>query len=467
MKSGGDTHPSPPFFCYNRDEGVMDMRVVIIGGDAAGMSAASKLRRLDESSEIIVFERGSDVSYSACGMPYHLKGEIEQESHLYARRPEDFQKQDIDLRLLHEVTALDAEKKEITVKDRKNDKNSTHTYDKLVIATGADGIRLGLEGTDKERVFTFNDMEDMRRLKRTIEAKAPERAVIVGGGFIGVELAEAFHAKGIRTSIHEREAEILPQLDREFGRAAREEMERHGIAVATRSTVRGYEERDGRYHVLTTAGEEEADFVVEAVGVRPNTDFLKGSGLEYLPNGAIRVNDAMETALADVYAAGDVASVYHRILERDVHVPLGTHANKAGRVIAERIAGRDARFPGVLGSFVVKVFTRTAAKTGLSLQEAKKAGIAAEEATIEAPSRAGYYPGKERIKVRIVYDPKDNRLLGFQLFGADGVAQRLHAAAVALWAAMDAATFRQADLAYAPPFSPVYDPLLVCANQIK
>ncbi len=443
------------------------MRVVIIGGDAAGMSAASKLRRLDDKVEIVVFERGHDVSYSACGMPYHIKGEIPEETSLYARSPKDFEEKDIRLHLQHEVTAFDAEKKELTVYDHVNAQEKKETYDKLLIATGADGIRLGLPDTVDERVFTFNDMEDMRRLKDLLEKKNPERGVIIGGGFIGIELAEAFVSRGISTTIVEREKEILPQLDAEFGRAAREELARHGVNIETGATVKGYAERDGRFRVLTIAGEVETDFVIEAVGVKPNTAFLAGSGLSFLPNGAIRVNAAMKTGLPDVYAAGDVASVRHRILERDVHIPLGTHANKTGRIVAEQIAGRDAEFPGVLGSFVVKVFDRTAAKTGLSLQEAKKANIPAESVTIEAPSRAGYYPGMERIKVRIVYRPEDKRLLGFQLFGADGVAQRLHAAALALWANMDADTFRQADFAYAPPFSPVYDPLLVCANQIK
>lgn len=443
------------------------MRVIIIGGDAAGMSAASKLRRLDEKPEIFVFERSKDVSYSACGMPYHIKGEIEKEASLYVRKPEDFTKKNIRMHLHHEVTALAAKKREITVKDLSNMKTSTHAYDRLVIATGADGIRLDLPGTDKKRVLTFNDMEDMRRLKRLLEEEKPKRAVIVGGGFIGVELAEAFRGRGIETTIHEREAEILPQLDADFGKDARKEIERHGGNVARGSVVKGYEEKDGRFFVLTNAGEEETDFVIEAVGVKPNTGFLAGNDLDCLPNGAIRVNDAMETSLPSVFAAGDVASVYHRILERDVHIPLGTHANKTGRIVAERIAGRAAHFPGVLGSFVVKIFDKTAAKTGITLKEAEAAGIGAESVTIEAPSRAGYYPGVEKIKVRIVYRRKDKRLLGFQLFGADGVAQRLNAAAVALWAKMDAATFRQTDFAYAPPFSPVYDPLLICANQIK
>lgn len=441
------------------------MKTIIIGGVAAGMSAASKLRRLDKDAIIHVYEKGTDLSYGACGMPYYLGGLIENEEKLIARTKSDFEKKNIKVFLKHEVVKVNPKAKTIEVKNLEQNKIINDKYDKLVIAVGTKANRTNILGTDKANIQVLNKLSDARKLKPLID-KAKSVAII-GGGYIGLEIAENLAHLGKKVDIIERLPQLLPIYDKVIAKKAQTALEAIGVNIYLEENLEEYLQKNNKTIIKTNKNSFEEDLVIEAIGVRPNTEFLKDIGLDMLSNGAIIVNDKMETSLKDIYAGGDCVSYHHLLTNKNAFVPLGTHANKAGRVIAENIAGNKEIFSGIVGSNIIKVDKLAIAKTGLGYQEAKRENFNYEYVDITAKNQAGYYPGAKEIFIRIVYEPKTGILKGAQIVGEKGVSSRINIMALAITKGLTAKEFSGLDLAYAPPFSPVWDPLQIATNQIK
>ncbi len=441
------------------------MNVVIIGGVAAGMSAASKLKRLDKSMNIIVLEKGRDVSYGACGLPYFVSDMIKDEDKLVARTADKFRDNGIDVRLESEVDAVDFTNKTVHVKT--DDDAYTLPYDKLVIATGASAIQLPIPGRDLENIHPLNSLEDGRQLKALVQDSKVQSVAVIGGGYIGVEVAETLLEAGKSVTLIERESRLLMPFESFAAERVHAVLEASGARIYKGETAQAYEGDKVVKRVKTDQRTIEADVVIEAVGIKPNTQFLKHTNIALANNGAILTNEAMETSIKDVYAAGDCVS-YIDALDHSKHryIPLGTHANKAGRVIAEQIAGNDKTFAGVIGSSVLKVLDLEVARTGYNLDEARSHGYQADHVRIKARDKAGYYPHALPLEIDLVYDPKTCVILGATMVGS-GIAHRINTAAIAVMQRMRADTFGDLDLAYAPPFSPVYDPVQIAANQIK
>ncbi|MFH5882224.1 MAG: CoA-disulfide reductase [Candidatus Izemoplasmataceae bacterium] len=444
------------------------MHVVIIGGVAAGMSTASKLKRLDESIKITVFEKGTDVSYGACGLPYFLSDLIQEEKSLIARTVEKFKSQGIDVYINHEVIALDETKNTVKVVNNAINKTFDVAYDKLVIATGAHAIRLPVDNHTLKGIYTLNSLEDGRRLKKALQDKKNQRIAIIGGGYIGLEVAENLLIMEKEIIVIEREERLLTKFAPFISDQIKKTLQKNHIQIYLEETVKGYEGKGNVSKVVTDKAAYDVDLVIEAVGIKPNTEFLKDTTIKRLKNGAIITNENMETNIDNIYAAGDCVSYYHRQLKTyDAFVPLGTHANKAGRVIAEQIAGDKRQFDGVLGSTVLKVCDLEIARTGISETEAIAHNIPYDKVKITAKDRAGYYPDATPIEIELIYHTENCQLLGAEMLGNKGVAHRINTVAVALASELTAQEYSDIDFAYAPPFSPVYDPLQVATNQIK
>lgn len=441
------------------------MRVLIIGGVAAGMSMASKLRRLDKNAEIIVFEKGRDLSYSGCGMPYYLGDVIKDEDALVAKTYEDFKKENIEVRLYNEVIKVNPKDKSVLVKDLKTNQETTHAYDKLLVATGTYPIRTNVPGSDKVNVLVLNQLEDMRILKPYIIKGLT--ATIIGAGYIGIELAENLVHQGMTVRMIELQDEVLSVYDKEIALKARDILTKAGVLVHTSEKLIRYEQAKDKTIVHTDKGSYETDIVVESVGVRPATQFLKDTGIDMLKNGAIITNDYCETTIKDIYAAGDCAAYKHLLKDDLAYVPLGTHANKAGRVVANNIAGIPTKFNGITGSNIIKVFDYAFAKTGLGVDEAKLLNLDYDHVDITSNIKSSYYPGVEKIFVRIVFEKETGILKGASIVGKNEVGPRINLMSLAITKNLTADEFSQLDFAYAPPFSALWDPLQVATNQIK
>lgn len=441
------------------------MKLVIIGGVAAGMSAAAKYRRLDPSATIHVYEQGSDLSYSGCGMPYYLGDIVTDEGRLIARTKGDFAKQNIDVFLRHRVTNVDPIQHHIHITNLDADTTFIDTYDKLLIATGTTARRTNTPGSETISVHVLNQLDDMRDIQSDLSHVS--RTAIIGGGYIGVEVAENLAHRGIEVHLIEQGPQLLPVYDKELADRAQAALEQAGVQVHLNQTLTSYEKTDQAILVHTKAMSFAVDLVIESIGVIPATDFLDKSGIHLAKNGAILTDDTMRTNVPDVYAAGDCVLYHHQLKDSDVFVPLGTHANKTGRIVAEHIAGHDVSFPGIVGSNILKVAQIALAKTGLSLQEATAMGLDAGHVDVIAKHKTGYYPGAKPLFMRIVYDKQTGVLKGAQLAGEAGVSDRINIMALAITQGLTASAFSLLDFAYAPPFSPVWDPLQVATNQIK
>ena len=444
------------------------MRLIVIGAVAGGMSAASKLKRLDPSISVTVFEKGEDVSYGACGLPYYLSGEIESDQTLVARSPEDFREKGIDLRLKHEVTKVNPREKTLAVLNHELGHEETFPYDRLLIATGASAIRLPVDGRTLEGIHTLASLAEGRALHKALREKDVKHVTLVGAGYIGVEVSEALRTLGLEVTVVEQEDRVLPKFSDMVGEEVGKTMREHGVTLHLGESLKRYEGNGRVSKVVTDKREIETDLVIEAIGVRPNTAFLEQSGIKTLENGAILVSERMESNLEDVYAAGDCAAMPNRLTEKESYLPLGTHANKAGRVVAERLAGKDTVFEGVIGSSVLKAFDLEVARTGLTDGEAERTeAFEVESLTIKAPDRSGYYPGATPVRIKLSFDKRTCRIVGVEMVGKKGVAHRINVAATAISAGMTARQVAMLDLAYAPPFSPVWDPLQTACNQVK
>ncbi|WP_406413392.1 FAD-dependent oxidoreductase [Streptomyces sp. NBC_01614] len=445
-------------------------RLVVIGGDAAGMSAASQARRLKsaEELEIVAFERGHFTSFSACGIPYWVGGDVPERDRLIARTAEEHRARDIDLRMRTEVTEIDVAGGRVRARDVDSGAESWTSYDKLVIATGARPIRPDMPGADAPGVHGVQTLDDGQALIDTLEHTRGRRAVVVGAGYIGVEMAEALINRGYEVTVVNRGSEPMSTLDADMGRLVHEAMEGLGITMVNDTQVtKILTGGDGRVRAVATSDAEyPADVVVLGIGVRPETTLARAAGLPLGDHGGLLTDLAMRVrGHENIWAGGDCVEVLDLVSGQERHIALGTHANKHGQVIGTNAAGGYATFPGVVGTAVSKVCDLEIARTGLREKDARRAGLQYVTATIESTSRAGYYPNSSLMTVKMLAERRTGRLLGVQIVGREGAGKRVDIAAVALTAGMTVEQMVSLDLGYAPPFSPVWDPVLVAARK--
>ncbi|MGN9779005.1 FAD-dependent oxidoreductase [Micromonospora sp. H33] len=449
----------------------MAQRLIVIGGDAAGMSAASQARRRQgpDDLEIVAFERGHFTSYSSCGIPYWISGLVSERDQLITRDPETFRTQfHIDVRMRHEVTAIDLGRREVVARDLEGGGEVRERFDTLMYATGALPIQPDWARTDAGGVFGVQTLDDGAALRAWLDADPkPRRAVVVGGGYIGVEMAEAMIQRGLSVTLVERAEQPMSTVDPDMAELVTDAMHGLGIQIRTGLSVIGLEERNGRVSaVVTTEGPIPADVVVLGLGVRPNVGLAEAAGLPIGPSGAIRVDRRMRVpGVEDVWAAGDCVESLHRVSGLPVHVPLGTHANKQGRVAGINIGGGYATFAGVIGTAVTKVCDLEVGRTGLRERDAVASGFEFISVIAQSTNRAGYYPGSRPMTVKLIAEKPGGRLLGAQIVGWSEAAKRIDPLAVALWNEMTVDDMTALDLGYAPPFAPAWDPVLIAARK--
>ena len=437
------------------------MKVVIIGGVAGGATAAARIRRLNEQAEIVVFERSGYISYANCGLPYYIGDVITDPNELTLQTPESFYTRfRVDMRVHHEVTAIHPERKSVSVRNLETGEEFEESYDKLLLSPGAKPTQPALPGVGLDRLFTLRTVEDTFRIKEYINTHHPKSAVLAGGGFIGLELAENLRELGMDVTIVQRPKQLMNPFDADMASFLHSEVRKHGIRLALGYTVEGFAENDGGVDVLLKdEAPLHADMVVLAIGVTPDTALAKDAGLELGIKGSILVNDRMETSIPDIYAVGDAVQVKHFVTGEDALISLAGPANKQGRIAADNICGGDSRYGGSLGSSVIKVFDLTAAATGLNETAAKKAGLDADKVILSPMSHASYYPGGKIMTMKVVFEKQTYRLLGAQIVGYEGVDKRIDVLATAIHAGMKATELKELDLAYAPPYSSAKDPV--------
>jgi NADPH-dependent 2,4-dienoyl-CoA reductase/sulfur reductase-like enzyme len=442
-------------------------RVVIVGGDAAGMSAAAQLRRLRPEVEVIAFERTTHTSYALCGLPYLVAGLVDDPAQLVARTPEAHRRAGIDLRLRSEVVGLDPERQEVVVWDAESRHEYREPFDRLVLATGARPRTLAVPGRDAAGIFTLHSLDEALALASWLAHERPRHAVIVGGGYIGIETAEALVARGLQTTLVEAAPQVMSLLDADMAGLVERALQEAGVAVVTGTPVEGFETRDGRVSaVVTPRGTFPAEVVVLGIGVEPNSELARDAGIALGDRNAIHVDERCRTSLPGIWAAGDCADAYHRLLGRSVYFPLGTTANKQGRVCGLDLAGRPARFPGIVGTAITRFGETEIARTGLTEREARAAGFEIAVGSVRSTTRSGYFPGATWMTVKVIAEVSTGRLLGAQIVGGPGAGKRIDTVATALTAGMTLDEFIYLDLAYAPPFSPVWDPVVVAARKL-
>ncbi len=439
----------------------MNTRILIIGGVAGGATAAARARRVDESAEITIVERGPYVSYANCGLPYFLSRDIETRAKLLLQTPEGLDHR-YGVTALVNTEALEIDRAGKRVRTRGPGGEAWLPYDKLILAQGGNPILPPIPGGDAPHVFRLWTVPDMDRLHDHIEHDRPKTAVVVGGGFIGLEMAEAFHARGIDTTIVELLPTVMAVMDREVGVQVAEELERNGVHVLTGVGVQGINP-EARTVSLSDGRTVKADMVLFSVGVRAELTLAKSAGLTIGPSGGLLVDDHLQTSDPDVYAAGDMVEVANRISGRRVRLPLAGPANRQGRIAASNALGQDLRYGGALGTSVVKIFEATAASTGLSEKAARDAGFEIGVAVIHKDHHASYFPGAKELSLKLIYERKTARLLGAQAFGHGGVDKRIDVLATALVGELTLHDLAEIDLAYSPPYSSANDPVNLAA----
>lgn len=451
----------------------MTRRLVVVGGDAGGMSAAAAARRrrpIDEL-EVVAFERGEYTSYSACGLPYFVAGEVTPVEQLIARTPEAHRERGIDVRTRHEAVGVDLDARTVTVVDHASGAQAIEPFDQLLIATGATPIRPRLPGVDAGGVHGIQTVYDGIALRDHVERHLAETpgVVVVGGGYVGLEMAEALHRRGFPVTVVEAAPQPMGTLDPDMGALVSGAIRGLGIELLTETTCDGFEVDAGGHvrAVVTSSGTIPAGIVVLGIGVRPDVELAREAGIRIGPTGGIATDRRMATSAEGVWAAGDCVETFHRVSRAPVTIALGTHANKQGRVVGANVTGGYETFPGVIGTAVTKICEYEIARTGLNEREATAAGFEFATATIEATSRASYFPGKQPITVKLVAERRTGRMLGAQIIGHEGAAKRIDVMAVAIWNEMTVDEFAQTDLGYAPPIAPLWDPNLVAANAVR
>ncbi len=444
-------------------------RLVVIGADAAGMSAASQARRRrgPDDLAIVAFDRGNYASYSACGIPYFVGGVVHDLDALIARTPATFRDDyGIDVHLRHDVVAIDVDRGAVQVVALDDGATRWEPFDQLMVATGAVPVRPAVPGIDAEGIFGVQTLDDGVALRRAVEQRRPERVVIVGGGYIGLEMAEAFGTLGLDTHLVDAGPQIMATLDPDMATLVADALREFGTTLHLDARVTGFDTTEGHVSaVITEHATLPAELVVLGLGAAPDTALAANAGIPTGASGALAVDPRQHTPIERVWAAGDCAEKTHRVSGRPVAIALGTHANKQGRVAGINLGGGHATFPGVLGTAATKVCALEVARTGLGEAEATSAGFAIETVVVESTTRAGYYPGAQPITTKLIAEKRSGRLLGAQIVGQEGAAKRIDVLATAVWNEMTVEEISGLDLSYAPPFAPVWDPVLIAARK--
>ena len=446
------------------------MKVIIVGGVAGGATAAARIRRLDEKARVVVYERSGYVSYANCGLPYYIGGVIADPAELTLQTPESFwQRFRIEMKVCHEVQSIDTAKKTVTVKNLNTGEVFQDQYDALLLSPGAKPTQPELPGVDLPELFTLRTVEDTLKIHAFLQEKRPRSAVLAGGGFIGLELAENLREQGLEVTIVQRPRHVLGPIDEDMAAFLHAELRRHGVRLQLGSTVEGFRAaREGGVEVLLKGEPSlQADMVVLAIGVTPDTRLAREAGLELGLKGSIAVNDRMETSARDVYAVGDAVQVKHSVTGEDALIALAGPANRQGRIAADNICGGDSRYKGSQGSSVLKLFDLTAALTGINERAARSAGLDYDKVYLSPANHAGYYPGGRGMTMKVLFERPSGRLLGAQIVGRDGVDKRIDVLAAAIRAGLTGQDLKDLDLAYAPPYSSAKDPVNMAGFMIE
>ena len=448
------------------------MKVVIIGGVAGGASAAARLRRLNERAEIVMLERGEFISFANCGLPYYIGGEITDDEELTLQTPESFNARfNVDVRVFSEVVEIDRAAKSIKVKNTQTGEAYSESYDKLILSPGAKPIRPPVDGIDDARVFTVRTIPDALRIRQYIDREKPNGAVVVGGGYIGIEMAENLKRAGLDVTVVEMADHVIASLDFDMACDVHNHLQKNGINLLLSNAVTAIKDKAGKLTLETRGGELTTDMVILAAGVRPETELARDAGLAVNERGAILVNESMLTSDENIYAVGDAVAVQDFVTGEIGVIPLAGPANKQGRIAADNICGLKSTYKGTQGSAVLKIFDMTVAVTGITEERAKRLNLNYDKAFTFSASHAGYYPGGRDMSVKTVFDKKTGRILGAQLVGYDGVDKRCDVIAVAIRAGMTAHDLTELELCYAPPFSSAKDPVnfagYVIENQLS
>lgn len=448
------------------------MKVVIVGGVAAGMSAAARLRRLDEQAEITVLERDRYVSYANCGLPYHIGGDIQERDKMLVVTPEHLQSTlNIEVRTEHEVVAIDRVNRRVQVLERSSNTRYAESYDILVLAQGAEPLRPPVPGIDHPRIFTLRNIPDMDMIKAQVDGGA-QRAVVVGGSYIGVEIAEALRQRGLEVHLVEMQDQVMPLLDREMATDLRYHMEHHGVTLHLGTAAGAFRDESGRIVIELRNGTTlQADLVVLAAGVRPVSGLAREAGLELGPCGGVKVDPHMRTSDPHIYAAGDMVEVVDTVTGEPAIIALAGPANRQGRIIADHICGHAAAYHSTQGTAIVKVFEMTGGTTGASEKTLRRLQRAYRKIHIHPSGHAGYYPGTASMHLKLLFTPDDGTILGAQIVGFDGVDKRLDVLATAIRAGLTVYDLEHLELAYAPPYGSAKDPVnmagFVAANLLR
>jgi NADPH-dependent 2,4-dienoyl-CoA reductase/sulfur reductase-like enzyme len=443
-------------------------KLIVIGGDAAGMSAASKVRREQPDFEIIVFEKSIYTSYSACGIPYFISGKVENLEDLIVRSPEKFiEKYKIKVKILHEVLEVDTDQNRVLVHNYEDKTQFWESYDELMIATGGKAFCPEVKNHTVDGIFGIQTLNSGKKVDAFILKHQPKNAVIVGGGYIGLEMAEAFILKGIKVTIIDRAEEVMSTLDPDMGKKVREALKNLGVEIFNSETLDYFEENDGRVTAVVTDKQSiKTDMVILGMGTAPNTAFLEKSKIKLSDKKAIKVNRKQQTNIKNVWAAGDCAETRNLVSKKPFYIALGTVANKTGLVAGTNIAGGDLKFPGVVATAVCKICVYEIARTGLLESECKAFEIEFVSTIIKSKTRAHYYPEAKDIFVKLIAEKITGKLLGGQIIGEEGAAKRIDVLATALTYKLTLQNMIDLDLSYAPPFSPVWDPVQTAARKL-
>ncbi len=443
-------------------------KVVIVGGVAGGASAAARLRRLDENAEIVMFEKGEYISFANCGLPYYVSGEIKEQSALTLQTPKSFNSRfNVDVRILSEVIGINPKDKTVTVKKVVDGTTYEETYDTLVLSMGADPIRPNIKGIDSSKVFTIRNIPDTLRLKEYVDYKKPKSAVVVGGGFIGIEIAENIRAVGIDVTIVEMSNQVIAPIDYDMAAEVHAHLRSKGVKLMLNSALEEIEETENALYVTVNGNKYETDMVVMAIGVKPESKMAVDAGIEVNSRGAIKVDSHLRTNIKDIYAIGDVIEITNYITKEKGYVPLAGPANKQGRIVADNICGLGTVYTGTQGSSVMKVFDLTVASTGLNEKEAKHQGLDYGKVFTYSANHATYYPGASMMSIKTIYEKKTGKILGAQIIGSVGVDKRCDVYAVAIRANMTAYDLTNLELCYAPPYGSAKDPVNMAGYVIE
>lgn len=447
----------------------MSKKILIVGGVAGGATAAARIRRLDETAEVIIFERSGFVSYANCGLPYYIGGVISDKEELTLQTPEMFRERfQIDVRVHHEVTAIHPERKTVTVKNLETGETFEESYDKLLLSPGARPVQPNLPGAGLENLFTLRTVEDTLRIRDYVVKNKPKSAVLAGGGYIGLEVAENLRELGMDVTIVQRPNQLLNPLDYEMACFVHAKMREKGIRLMLGHSVEGFEKAGDQVNVLIK-GEQpiKTDMVLLAIGVAPDTHLAKEAGLTLGIKNSIVVNDRMETSAPDIYAVGDAVEVQHFVTGSKALISLAGPANKQGRIAADNICGGNSVYQGSQGSSVIKIFDMTVATTGINERTAKDAGIDCDKVYLSPSNHASYYPGGTMMTMKVLFEKNTYKLLGAQIVGYEGADKRIDVIATAMHAGMTALQLKDLDLAYAPPYSSAKDPVNMAGFMIE